>query len=158
MPAAPREIGPEDVPLAVAVLHAAFAEYTSRGAPSGAMLETVSSVREALASGVRIAIVERDGEPVASVRIAVGEDRIPHFSRLAVVPDARGAGLARALVDWARDRAREMGAPELGCVVRAAEQGNIDLYTHLGARVVSRSGHSDLTGAVLDVVEMRQEL
>lgn len=153
-----REIGPEDADLAIAVQHAAFAEYATRGAPSGAMLETATTVREQLTAGTRVAVIEEEGQGVAGIRIRQDPDGAVWFSRLAVVPAARGRGLARDLVAWARDRARAGGAAALACVVREAEHGNIALYEHLGLRVAAHGSRRSLTGALIAVVEMREDL
>lgn len=136
------------------MMHAAFAEYTDRGQPSGALLESPDSLRAELAGGLRIALVRVDGTAAAMVKYRPDADGSIYFSRLSVSPASRGSGLAALLLTALRSTAHQAGRPGLSCCVRADETGNIALYEHLGMRVSGREDRASLTGAVLPVVLM----
>lgn len=140
---------------AISVMHAAFAEFSLTGEPSGALRETVDSLRAEMAGDLRVGVARHDGRAVASVKHHVADDGTLYFSRLGVIPDARGHGLAGRFVRALREHARGEGLRGLSCLVRAEEARNIALYERLGMRIVSRGRKQSRTGAVLDVVAMR---
>lgn len=148
-------VPPSEAADAIAVMHAAFAEYALKGEPSGALRETVESLRAEMATGTAIGVVRHDGRAVASVKHRAADDGTLYFSRLGVVSDARGRGLSGRIVRALRGRARARQLAGLSCLVRAEEPRNIALYERLGMRVVSRGRRQSRTGAVLDVVGMR---
>ncbi len=148
-------VGTEHVDAAITVMHSAFAEYSARGEASGAMFETPRSLRNEMRDGTRLAIARTDGEAVAMVKYQTASDGTLYFGRLAILPTARGRGLASTLVQALRGAAREMGLRGLSCRVRAAETRNIAIYEHLGLTVVGHEDRRSLTGAVLPVVLMR---
>lgn len=158
MSRAPLEIaldaGPGDLGAAVAVMHRAFAQYAATGEPSGAMLETEATLLAERAQGVRVAIARREGVVVAMVKHQDVADGSRYFGRLAVEPDERGAGVARALVEALRDDARRAERTGLTCLVRESEPANVALYVRLGMAVTGRGERVSRTGATLAVVEM----
>lgn len=143
-----------DLPEAVAVMHRAFAQYSSTGVPSGALVETAESLRQEVEAGERVAVARRDGRIVAMVKHHDLPDGARYFGRLAVDPVARGGGAARALVEALRDDARRAGRRGLACLVRANEPGNVAFYEHLGLVVTGRGERVSRTGATIAVVEM----
>lgn len=151
-----RELGPDGAALLRDIIHAAFAVYAEKDAPSGVMLETAASLRAELEGSTRAAVVLLDGRAVGAMKLTVSRARALEMARVSVVPSARGRGLARALVDWADEEARRLGLRAIGCTVRADEPGNIALYEHLGLTITARGVHQSLTGRVLEVVQMRR--
>lgn len=151
-----RELGPADADLLREVMHAAFAEYEGRTSPSGVMLETAASLRAELEGPVRAVAILDGGRPVAAMKLTVSRAGALEMSRIAVIPEARGRGLARELVDWAVADARRQGLRAIGCTVRADETGNIALYEHLGLTVTAHGVHQSLTGRSHRVVQMRR--
>ncbi|WP_418276832.1 GNAT family N-acetyltransferase [Isoptericola jiangsuensis] len=149
------DAGARGVDEAIVVLHAAFTEYGAHGEPSGAMVETSSSLRAELDAGTRLAVVRIDGTVVAMVKHQGAADGTLSFGRLAILPEVRGRGLASGLVRALRAEARSMGLNGLSCSVRAAEARNIAMYEHLGMTIVGREDRQSLTGAVIPVVVMR---
>ncbi|MER7797803.1 GNAT family N-acetyltransferase [Microbacterium sp. NPDC096154] len=147
------DAAPGDAEEAIAVMHAAFAQY-SAGHPSGALLETAASLRSEMREGQGLAVVRRDGRMVAVAKHRVAGDRV-YFGRLGVLPSSRGLGLASALVRALRAHALDLGLSGLECSVRADEPGNIALYEHLGMRVVRSEERASLTGRMTPVVVMR---
>ena len=81
-------------------------------------------------------VAERDGRVVGSV-MAGYEGHRGQINYLAVLPDQRGSGLGRQLMDHAEAVLREMGAPKINLQVRAANRDVIDFYETLGYHVDS---------------------
>ena len=140
---------------AIGAMHLSFAEYAEKGAPSGALLETAESLRGEMAGGTRVAIARFGGDAVAVAKHRPLPDGTLHFSRLGVVPRARSRGLASTIVRALRTRAHDEGLRGLSCAVRADERGNIALYERLGMVVAGRERRMSRTGAMFDVVSMR---
>lgn len=139
---------------ALDVMHRAFAEYAQTGTPSGAMAETVESLSEEVAAGTSVAVVRAGGEAVAVAKHRPAKDCTLYFGRLGVVPEARGTGVARVLVETLREHALSLGLDGLSCLVRADEEGNIALYEKCGMTVVARGERVSRLGATIAVVEM----
>ncbi len=150
-----RELGPDDAGVLRDVLQDAFAQYDRTEAPSGAMLETVESLREDLSGRLRAVAVIAEGRVVAAMKLRATRDRALEMSRVAVLVDERGRGWARVLVGWAYAEAQRLGLRSVGCTVRAEEAGLIALYEHLGLAVTARGVHQSLTGRPHEVVQMR---
>lgn len=153
-----RELGPDDAAVLRDVLQDAFAQYEHTEAPSGAMLETVDSLREDLAGRMRAIAILVEGRVVAAMKLRVTRDRALEMSRVAVIVDERGRGWARLLVGWAWAEAERLGLRAVGCTVRAEEAGLIAMYEHLGLAVTAHGVHQSLTGRPHQVVQMRGRL
>ncbi len=135
-----RLAGPDDAPEIVAVIHRGFAQYGGKLAPpSGALGETVATVAERL--GDERCIVALDGASLIGCVFYEVRDKEVYFSRLAVLPDYRGRGLARRLIAEveAAARAARIAAVTLG--VRIALTDNIAFFAALGYREISRHAH-----------------
>ncbi len=148
-------IAPESAAEAIDVMHRAFAEYTAKGQTAGAMLENARSLTKEMGSGVHVAVARLDGVAVAMVKHHDAGDGTRYFGRLGVVPEARGRGIASFVLGALRETAQAGGLEGLSCTVRAEEKGNIALYERLGMDIVARGRRLSRTGALLDVVEMR---
>ncbi len=76
-------------------------------------------------------VVEEAGDVVATAMIGYdGHRGWVHY--LAVAPDRRGRGLARALMAEAEQRLIDRGCPKIMLMVRADNTAVVDLYEHLG--------------------------
>jgi ribosomal protein S18 acetylase RimI-like enzyme len=64
-----------------------------------------------------------------------------YFGRLAVLPEARGTGLAKRLIGAVEDEARRRGLPGVRLGVRIALEANQRLFNSLGYREISREAH-----------------
>jgi GNAT superfamily N-acetyltransferase len=116
----------------LALVHAAFAEYEGRLAPpSGAHAETADTIAERLELGALVADV--DAAPVGCLFYRERE-RDLYIGRLAVLPDWRGRGIARLLLDAAEDLARDRGFGALTVGVRLQLPENIGFFAALGFR------------------------
>ena len=132
--------GPARLPEALAVIHGAFAEH--RGAlkpPSAALDETVASLGRRLADGA-VFLAERDDRVIGAVCAETRGDSI-YLDRLAVLPAARGRGVAAALVAAVEGFAAEAGAGAVTLGVRLALPGNIRMFERLGYAETGRKAH-----------------
>lgn len=131
---------PDDAPTVHALTQAAFATLAGKiDPPSSAHLETVEAVAAALVAGGG-GIAEIDGEPVGAVRFRAESDHL-YVGRVAVDPDRRGQGVARALMAFAEARAARDGLPVTRLEVRKTLTGNVAMFERLGYAVVAESPH-----------------
>lgn len=152
------EFEPDDAAALTAVVHEAFREVHDRGVPSPAMMTTPAQwlqmlQRRAVALGVRTA-----GRAIGAVVLhpctdaRTGADL--EFSHLAVVPQQRGRGAARMLLDEVRQRARSHGARRVSCVVHADRDQALQVLTHHGFRIAERGLQLDGRGELIPTVRL----
>lgn len=130
-----------DAPTVAATIAAAFEQYRGRLQPeSGAFRETAEGIADELARDSGAILAEQNGEVLGCVMVKIVDDDL-YFGRLAVVPAARGRGIARRLVEAVEDEARrrELAGVRLGVRVVLAE--NQRLFTALGYVEISREAH-----------------
>lgn len=130
-----------DAASIAATIAASFEEYRGRLKPeSGAFGETAETIAAELAHQSGAIIAERNGAVVGCVMVKLLDDDL-YFGRLAVVPAARGLGIARRLVEAVEDEARrrELAGVRLG--VRIVLTENQQLFTSLGYVEISREAH-----------------
>ena len=133
--AAPRPVAAEIAwrPLAAGDLaYVAALEAQIHAAPW-----TLGNFRDAIAAGYWASIGEREGRVLVYgvLMLAPGEAQILNLS---VVPDARRAGLGRALLHRFAAVALERGAGQIFLEVRAGNTAAIGLYTAAGFVPVAR--------------------
>lgn len=124
-----------------ATIAAAFEQYRGRLEPeSGALRETTDGITAELARESGAIIAERNGRIVGCVMVKLVEDDL-YFGRLSVVPEARGQGIGRRLVEAVEDEARrrELAGVRLG--VRIVLVENQRFFLSLGYVEVSREAH-----------------
>jgi len=135
----------QDAHLVHKVMITAYEEYRYADVPSGALNETVSSIAEALNQGVEQALLYYlDDVPVGTVRFTV-ENNSLYFFRLSVVPEARNRGIAKSMLSWLENYAKEHGLTEIWCKVRMTIPINVRLYESIGyvlteQKMVTNSG------------------
>ena len=130
-----------DAARIAATIAAAFEQYRGKLIPeSGAFGETAEAIASELARGAGAIVAERNGEMVGCVMIHELEGDL-YFGRLAVLPAARGTGLARWLIDAVEADARRRGLPGIRLGVRVALTDNQRLFQSLGYREISREAH-----------------
>ena len=126
----------EDAARVHAITQAAYAEY--RGVldpPSGVDRECVADVKRALDGGGAV-LAWIDDTAVGAVRFQHAADHLA-VERLAVIPTARGQGIARMLLAYVEDLARQSHLPEVRLGVRLSLPRNVDLYQGLGYQIRS---------------------
>ena len=124
-----------DAQLLTTLLHESFAQYEADSIPSSALKETPQSIEQLLQTGTKAYVYFVDELPVAMVRTEV-EDQALLFSRLGVLPSYRKRGIARSLIAFVEEKAREMNLPYVRCGVRKKERDNIALYQRLGYSII----------------------
>ena len=147
-----REAVEEDLPTALAVLHAAFEEYRAwLDPPSGVHRETVESLRRYLERGhLTLALLEHQ---VAGCVLYHAEDDHMYFGRLSVLPTFRNRGIARTLIDHVEARARELGLARDLESVSNAQQHKQDNYDTNGSHFVEARAHAGYAQPTYDVLE-----
>jgi ribosomal protein S18 acetylase RimI-like enzyme len=126
----------EDAARVHGITQAAYAEY--RGVldpPSGVDRECVADVERALDEGGAV-LAWIDDTAVGAVRFQHAADHLA-VERLAVIPTARGQGIARALLAYLEDLARQSHRPEVRLGVRLSVPRNMELYQGLGYHILS---------------------
>lgn len=139
-----REAAPEDAPLVLRLTLAAYEEYRDTLVPaSGVFSETLDEVRAEVENG-GVVIVWLNGEPVGCGRSEIPADRSHlYVGRLAVLPAARGRGIATRMLAWFEARAAALGLLEVQLGVRLMLPRNILLYERVGYEVF---GYEDRPG------------
>lgn len=138
----PRPLVPADAARALALIRAAFrAQSVPTDPPSGALRETGESIAAAIAEGGGACIEEAAGEMVAALLWRPEGDGL-YLGRLAVRPDRRRRGLARALVAAAEAEARRRGLTRLTLGVRLALEDNRRLFESCGFVETGRTAHA----------------
>lgn len=130
-----------DAAAIAATIAAAFEEYRGKLEPeSGAFRETAEGIAAELGRESGAIVAERNGRMLGCVMVKLEDDDL-YFGRLAVVPAARGQGIARKLIDAVEDEARrrELAGVRLG--VRIVLTENQRLFTALGYVETSREAH-----------------
>src|SRR5436309_12992944 len=88
-----------DAAAVAATIAAAFEQYRGKLKPeSGAFGETAKGIGQELRKGAGAIVAERNGKMVGCVMTKMLEGDL-YFGRLAVLPEARGLGVARRLVE-----------------------------------------------------------
>lgn len=130
-----------DAGAIAATIAAAFEQYRGKLVPeSGAFGETSDAIAAELANGSGIIVAQRNGEMLGCVVIQELEGDL-YFGRLAVLPAARGLGLARRLVEAVEAEAKRRGLPGVRLGVRVVLTDNQRLFQSLGYREISREAH-----------------
>ena len=130
-----------DAAIIAATIAAAFEQYRGKLVPeSGAFGETAEAIAAELAKGTGAIVAERNGKMVGCVMIHEMEGDL-YFGRLAVLPAARGTGLARRLIDAVEAEARRRDLPGIRLGVRVVLTDNQRLFQSLGYREISREAH-----------------
>jgi predicted N-acetyltransferase YhbS len=136
-----RAATPIDAASIAATIAASFEQYRGKLEPeSGAFRETAEGIAAELARESGAIVAERNGQMIGCVMVKLMEDDL-YFGRLSVVPDARGEGIARRLVEAVEDEARrrELAGVQLG--VRIVLVENQKLFASMGYVEISREAH-----------------
>jgi ribosomal protein S18 acetylase RimI-like enzyme len=131
----------DDAPLLASTIAACFEQYRGKLIPeSSAFRETPEAIVAQFKSGTGAFIAEQGGEVVGCVMTEPLEGDL-YFGRLAVLPAARGRGLAAKLIAAVEADARARGLPGVRLGVRIALPANQKLFNSLGYREISREAH-----------------
>jgi GNAT superfamily N-acetyltransferase len=156
-----RDARENERPAIAELTRLAYAEYERVMQPS-AWQALTGAVDAALASDepVERIVAEHEGRIVGSAMLypaaanAYGDEtrraRSPEVRLVAVHPDARGRGVARALMDECVRRARAAGATELGLHTSRSFRAAIEMYMSMG---FERAPEQDFQPAGAEPVE-----
>ena len=144
----------EEIKSVYRVMLDAFAEYSKHGIPSSAMNESVSSIQQAIHEGLEQAIIGYINEkPLGSARIILEQDSI-YFKRLSVSPEARRKGMAKKMIHWLEEYAKELGKENIYCRVSTGYPLKLELYQHFGFEISKEETIINKDGYVVDTVLM----
>jgi ribosomal protein S18 acetylase RimI-like enzyme len=130
-----------DATTIAATIAAAFMQYRGRLVPeSSAFRETPDAITEQIGAGSSVIVAERNGVMIGCV-VAESMEGDLYFGRLAILPEARGLGLAKRLIGAVEEEARRLGLPGVRLGVRIALVDNQRLFRSLGYREISREAH-----------------
>jgi ribosomal protein S18 acetylase RimI-like enzyme len=111
--------------------------------PSSVLKETEADFAARIAGGTCF-IVEVHGKLIASMFCATNGDAL-YVGRLAVDPAFRRRGIANALIERAKDEARQRGAKRITLGARIALPGNVALFRRHGFVIVREACHPGFT-------------
>jgi ribosomal protein S18 acetylase RimI-like enzyme len=129
-----------DAPAAAALIRAAFAAQPVVLDPPASALGITAEGLLAHLSQAGGAVAESDGRIVGVVLWEAG-DGVLQICRLAVDPEMRRRGIARALLAAAEDAAQQHGYARLRLGTRLALAGNRKLFGGCGFVEVARHAH-----------------
>ena len=130
-----------DAAAIAATIAASFEQYRGKLEPeSGAFRETAEGIAAELARESGAIVAERNGRMIGCVMVKLIEDDL-YFGRLSVVPEARGEGIARRLVEAVEDEARRRELAGIRLGVRIVLTENQQLFSSLGYVEISREAH-----------------
>lgn len=113
---------------------------------------SVESFRSLLTQPGTLAVIARDQDPLGCGVFRVAADEVEILT-LAVLPDARRRGVARAIVQLAFSAAHQRGAVRCFLEVADDNQAAIELYLSLGfAPCGRRAGYYDRGAERVDAV------
>jgi ribosomal protein S18 acetylase RimI-like enzyme len=151
-----RSAGPDEAAALLDLMRRAFAEYRGVLTPeSSVFVETEAVLAGKLAEGGGF-VAERAGRPVGCVIAELKGDR-GYLGRLAVLPEARRAGVARRLMLAGEEFVRARGPTRAELNVRIALTGNIALFQALGYRETQRLAHPGCAESTYLVMEKSLE-
>ncbi len=130
-----------DAALLSELIQAAFSAYlVPLDPPSGALKETPEALRAKFVDhGACVAQI--GGTAVGCVLFTPVDENVLYLGRLAVHPDWRRRGVARALIAFVEDEARRRGLGRLRLNTRIALTDNHRLFAACGFVEVGREAH-----------------
>lgn len=126
------------------VIQTAFEEYRGKlDPPSGVFKETVADIQHKVREGGGfLAFVESE---IAGGVVYEPRDGYLYLGRLAVLPNFRGQGISRALVEAVEQAARQLNLPRVRVGVRIVLPDNVAMFERLGYEIVSYDIHPGYT-------------
>ena len=142
---------------AINVIHQAFKRYETDPQPSSALNETEDSIRNELNQGTELFGVYDHDKLIGIVKCVLNNEYI-YFSRLSVLPQNQGKGIATSLIKYLEDYAIQNNIFVSKCKVRKKEKDNIALYSKLGYEIVKEEIIVNKNGDDIPTITMRKNL
>lgn len=138
------------------IIHAAFKRYETDPMPSSALSETSDTIEQDIENGLLIFGAYKNETLVGVIKVMVYNDYL-YFSRLAVLPEHQGKGIASALIAFIEDLAASQHIHRIACKVRKSETDNIRLYSKLSYHITKEEMTKSPIGFVMSTVTMEKE-
>ncbi|MFT4010352.1 MAG: tRNA (adenosine(37)-N6)-threonylcarbamoyltransferase complex ATPase subunit type 1 TsaE [Nocardioidaceae bacterium] len=135
-------VGPEAAAAVVATIHAGFGARKVLDPPSTALLETVESVRSALAEHGGV-VACQDGQVVGSLLFEPHDDAHGQqlgLRRVSVLPRAQRSGVAKVMTEYAERVAAERGWSGIRLAARTELPATVRFWHNLGYRELEHRG------------------
>lgn len=139
----------------IKVIHAAFKRYETDPMPSSALAETPNLIAEEIKNGIRIFGAYSNNTLIGVIKVKHNDDHL-YFSRLAVLPQYQGQGIASALVMHIENHAIKKKIARVICKVRKSETDNIRLYEKLGYSITNDELTTSPLGFIISTVTMEK--
>ncbi|MEM7112741.1 MAG: GNAT family N-acetyltransferase [Chloroflexota bacterium] len=129
-----------DCEAVLLVLQAAFAGQKGKILPeSGVWKETAVSLQTKLQTYTLF--LAKDSDRIVGCVFCEPQGEKLYFGRLAVLPDQRGRGIARQLIEQAEQFGRAQRCTSVWLGVRIALEKNVLFFQSLGYQIVSKQAH-----------------
>lgn len=126
------------------IIQNAFEEYRGKlTPPSGIFTEMVDDIREKVTEGGGF-LAFTNNQTAGGVVYQPKADYI-YLGRLAVLPEFRGQGISKALVEAVENRAVELNLPRVQVGVWVVLPRNQAMFEHLGYQISSYEAHPGFT-------------
>ena len=135
----------------------AFSEYKNAPIPSSALDETVEQIELELINGASILMATNNKQPIATARFQLKESAL-YFYRLSVLPEQQGKGVAKQLIVFLENYAKEQNLTEVQCKVRYNVPRNLHLYVSLGFEIIDTYDVVKPDGATIKTVTMSKSI
>lgn len=135
----------------------AYDEYKTQEVPSSALKETAEMITEEMQNGELALIGYVDGQEAAMVRFKATKDAL-YFYRLSVIPAYQGKGLAKDLLAFLEQYAKEQLIPEIWCKVRMNVPRNMRLYQSIGYSISKEEIAVNPNGYEMGVATMSKRI
>ena len=136
---------PQESATCAAVIRAAFLEIAERfhlnvrNCPTHPSNCTPEWVKEAMAKGVEYYLLTQYQQAIGCVALLKANRDVFYMERLSVLPEFRGRGYGRMLVDFCIEQALQRGAKRLEAGLNAEQTELVEWYRHMGFRFKQRA-------------------
>jgi putative acetyltransferase len=132
--------GNGDAAAAIGIVHHVLFEHGLPFEPRDLDSEVLAPDRVFKASGGAFFVaVDDEGRHVGTAGLVLTDPGVGEVRKLFVLPDVRGQGVGKALLDTVLDAARERGLERLRLVTRGRYDRAIRLYERVGFRLVGQA-------------------
>ncbi|MBU7004628.1 MAG: GNAT family N-acetyltransferase [Theionarchaea archaeon] len=139
-----RQVTADDVEVLSLLIRKGFEDVAAKfglnaeNCPKHPSNYTMDWVLTDLERGVLYFIEEDDGEPVGCVGLEDAGEGIFYLERIAVLPEYRGRGLGRALLNHAVSQARKLGCRRVEIGIISDDVSLMEWYSRAGFEVTGR--------------------